>query len=42
MLHKYIKILLLYVLYAAIATAIGWYVPVLICDVWRLECAICR
>jgi len=42
MLRKFIKTLLTYALYAIIATAIGWYVPVLLCDVWRLPLGICR
>ena len=42
MLRKCIQKLLTFTAGAIIGTLAGWYVPVLLCDVWRLECAICR
>ena len=46
MLRKRIKKLLAFALYTAaivvISTIIGLYVPVLLCDVWRLPLWICR
>ena len=42
MLRKLIKTLLIFTLCAVIATVIGWYVPVLMCDVLHLPLGICR
>jgi len=40
--RRCIKTLLVWMLCAIISIAIVWFVPVLLCDIWRLECAICR
>ena len=42
MLCKCIKKLLIFTVGAIVGTAAGMYVPVLLCDVWQLECVICR
>ena len=46
MFRKRIKALLIFALYITtiivIATIIGLYVPVLLCDVWQWQCWICR
>lgn len=42
MLRKCIEKLLIFVVGAIVGTIAGMYVPVLVCDVWRLECAICQ
>lgn len=42
MFRKLIKTLLIFALCAIIATVIGWYIPVLLCDVLGLPWGICR
>ena len=42
MLRKLIKTLLAFILCAIVATVIGWYAPVLLCDVLRLPLGVCR
>lgn len=42
MLHKCIEKLLIFTVGTIVGTLAGWYVPVLLCDVWRLPCALCR
>ena len=42
MFRKLIKTLLIFALCAVIATVIGWYVPVLLCDVWQLPWEMCQ
>ena len=34
--------LLIFGLGAVVGTLVGWYMPVLFCDVWQLSCWICR
>ena len=42
MFRKCIEKLLIFTIGAIIGTVADWYVPVLVCDVWRLECVICQ
>lgn len=42
MLRKCIQKLLIFTVGAVVGTIAGMYVPVLLCDVWRLECVFCR
>ena len=42
MFRKCIKLVLIFILCAVIATVVGWYVPALLCDVLRLPLVICR
>ena len=42
MLRRLIKALLTGILYAVISIVICWLGPVLLCDVWQLQCRICR
>lgn len=41
-LRKCIKKMLIFTVGATVGTLAGMYVPVLLCDVWRIQCVICR
>ena len=42
MLRKRIETLLIYIPLMIVGTIVGWYVQVLLCDVWHLPLAGCR